>query len=85
MERIQASLLIPGNGDPIRDGVLVLDGDRISFAGPAADAPARGTCGLPLTPASRRCARSAASAPTWPALSRKACWTVNRSIRPGRS
>jgi imidazolonepropionase-like amidohydrolase len=40
MDRIQAGLLIPGNGDPIREGVVVLDGQRISFAGPAAAAPA---------------------------------------------
>src|SRR6266487_2708642 len=39
MDRIQARLLIPGNGDPIPDGVVVLDGQRISYAGPAAAAP----------------------------------------------
>jgi imidazolonepropionase-like amidohydrolase len=39
MDRIQANLLIPGTGDPIRDGVVVLDGHRISYAGPAAAAP----------------------------------------------
>src|SRR6266704_54127 len=40
MDRIQARLLIPGAGDPITDGVVVLDGSRISYAGPAAGAPA---------------------------------------------
>jgi imidazolonepropionase-like amidohydrolase len=40
MERIQARLLIPGSGDPIPDGVVVLDGSQISYAGPAAAAPA---------------------------------------------
>jgi imidazolonepropionase-like amidohydrolase len=39
MDRIQARLLIPGSGDPIPDGVVVLDGQRISYAGPAAAAP----------------------------------------------
>ena len=40
MDRIQARLLIPGAGDPVTDGVVVLDGSRISYAGPAAEAPA---------------------------------------------
>jgi imidazolonepropionase-like amidohydrolase len=39
MERITADLLIPGSGDPLRDGVVVLDGRQISYAGPAAAAP----------------------------------------------
>jgi imidazolonepropionase-like amidohydrolase len=39
MERIEADLLIPGRGDPIRDATLLLDHDRIAYAGPAADAP----------------------------------------------
>jgi imidazolonepropionase-like amidohydrolase len=39
MYRIEADLLIPGHGDPIRDGVVILDGPRISFAGPASVAP----------------------------------------------
>ena len=39
MERIAADLLIPGTGTPLRDGVVVLDGQRISYAGPAAGAP----------------------------------------------
>ncbi|MGH3190702.1 MAG: amidohydrolase family protein, partial [Streptosporangiaceae bacterium] len=39
MDRIAAELLIPGHGAPIRDGVVLLDGPRISYAGPAALAP----------------------------------------------
>jgi imidazolonepropionase-like amidohydrolase len=39
MERISAQLLIPGSGKPVRDGVVVLDSGRISYAGPAAGAP----------------------------------------------
>lgn len=39
MERIAADLLIPGQGSPIRDGVVLLDSDEISYAGPAAAAP----------------------------------------------
>jgi imidazolonepropionase-like amidohydrolase len=46
MERIEADLLIPGRGDPIRDATLILDGERIAYAGPAASAPA-----APATPA----------------------------------
>jgi imidazolonepropionase-like amidohydrolase len=40
MERIEAGLLIPGRGEPVRDGVVVVDGPVISYAGPAATAPA---------------------------------------------
>ncbi len=39
MHRIEADLLIPGRGDPVRDGVVVLDEPRISYAGPAGAAP----------------------------------------------
>jgi imidazolonepropionase-like amidohydrolase len=39
MYRIQAELLIPGHGNPVRDAVVILDGARISYAGPAAMAP----------------------------------------------
>ncbi len=39
MERITAELLVPGGGDPVPDGVVVLDGTKISYAGPAAGAP----------------------------------------------
>jgi imidazolonepropionase-like amidohydrolase len=40
MERIEAELLIPGSGEPLRDGVVVLDGPVIGYAGPASEAPA---------------------------------------------
>lgn len=39
MERIEAELLIPGRGEPVRDAVVVLDGATIGYAGPAAGAP----------------------------------------------
>ena len=39
MYRIEADLLIPGRGDPIRGGVVLLDGSLISYAGPAGVAP----------------------------------------------
>src|SRR5687767_14610946 len=39
MERIQADLLIPGRGEPVSNGCVVLDGPKIRFAGPAKDAP----------------------------------------------
>jgi imidazolonepropionase-like amidohydrolase len=42
MERIEAGLLIPGRGEPVRDGVVVWDGPTITYAGPAADAPPAG-------------------------------------------
>jgi len=40
MHRIEAELLIPGRGDPVRDGVVLFDGPLISYAGPAGLAPA---------------------------------------------
>jgi imidazolonepropionase-like amidohydrolase len=39
MERIEAELLVPGSGEPVPDGVVVLDGPIISYAGPAHEAP----------------------------------------------
>lgn len=39
MIRIQADLLIPGRGEPIADGTVVIDGSTIAYAGPASDAP----------------------------------------------
>src|SRR5260370_3915107 len=47
MHRIEADLLIPGHGGPLRDGVVVLDGSRIGYAGPAGVAPP--TPGAPVT------------------------------------
>jgi imidazolonepropionase-like amidohydrolase len=40
MERIEAELLIPGGGEPVSDGVVIVDGPVISYAGPAGQAPA---------------------------------------------
>src|SRR5215475_6581953 len=39
MHRIEAGLLIPGQGGPVSDGVVVLDGPSIGYAGPAGLAP----------------------------------------------
>jgi imidazolonepropionase-like amidohydrolase len=39
LERISAELLIPGSGEPVHDGVVVLDRGGISYAGPASGAP----------------------------------------------
>jgi len=39
MTRIEAGLLIPGRGEPVPDGVVVVDGTRIGYAGPAVNAP----------------------------------------------
>lgn len=37
--RIEAGLLIPGRGEPIDNGVIVLEGDTITYAGPGDLAP----------------------------------------------
>lgn len=37
--RVEASRLIPGRGDVIENGVVILDGTTISYAGAAAEAP----------------------------------------------
>ena len=37
--RVNADLLIPGRGDPITDGTVVIDGSTITYAGPASNAP----------------------------------------------
>jgi len=39
MQRIEADLVIPGRGEPVRDGVVVIDGEDIAYAGPSAAAP----------------------------------------------
>jgi imidazolonepropionase-like amidohydrolase len=39
MQRIEAELLISGTGEPVRDGVVVIDGAEIAYAGPAHGAP----------------------------------------------
>ena len=40
MERIEAELLIPGGGEPVSEGVVIIDNEAISYAGPASQAPA---------------------------------------------
>ena len=40
MERIEAELLIPGGGEPVSNGVVIIDNSAISYAGPASRAPA---------------------------------------------
>lgn len=42
MQRIHADLLIPGRGEPVDGGIVVMDQGHISYAGPAAGAPPRG-------------------------------------------
>lgn len=39
MHRIEADLLVPGRGEPIENGTVVLDGPTITYAGPAGSAP----------------------------------------------
>jgi len=39
MQRIDADLLIPGRGEPVKDAAVVMDGAVISYAGSAAGAP----------------------------------------------
>lgn len=39
MHRIEADVLIPGAGEPVPGGVLIIDGERITYAGPASTAP----------------------------------------------
>ncbi len=41
MQHVVAEVLIPGRGEPIEQGTVVMDGDTISFAGSSADAPPR--------------------------------------------
>jgi imidazolonepropionase-like amidohydrolase len=40
VHRIEAALMVPGRGDPVRDAVVLLDGPVIGYAGPAVGAPA---------------------------------------------
>ena len=39
MERIEADVLIPGHGDVVKNGCVILDGPSIAYAGPVEDAP----------------------------------------------
>jgi len=49
MERIEAELLIPGRGEPIQHGCVVIDHGKFLYAGPAANAPS--TSGAVITEA----------------------------------
>jgi hypothetical protein len=51
VERIEADILIPGRGEPIHDGCVVLDGPTIAYAGPTAGAPATPGAGIYRVPA----------------------------------
>ena len=51
MERIEADMLIPGRGKPIRNGCVVLDGPTITYAGPIAGAPATPSADVSRVPA----------------------------------
>jgi imidazolonepropionase-like amidohydrolase len=48
--RIEADLLVPGRGVPIRNAVVVLDGPAIQYAGPAASAPPTPSAAVVRTP-----------------------------------
>jgi imidazolonepropionase-like amidohydrolase len=50
VQRIEADLLIPGQGEPVRPGVVVLDGPAIGYAGPADGAPATPGAAVTRTP-----------------------------------
>jgi len=50
LQRIEAETMIPGRGEPTRDAVVVIDGDIISYAGPAQTAPATPTASTIHTP-----------------------------------
>jgi imidazolonepropionase-like amidohydrolase len=39
VQRIEAGVLVPGRGAPVKDGCVVLDGPAIRYAGPLAQAP----------------------------------------------
>ena len=60
VHRIEASLLIPGRGEPIVDGIVLLDGPTITFAGAAADAPVSEGAQLGLFDAARHTRLNAA-------------------------
>lgn len=49
--RIEAEVLIPGRGDPVANGTVILDGPKIAFAGPASSAPATGDAVVTEVPA----------------------------------
>ncbi|WP_353815256.1 metal-dependent hydrolase family protein [Agromyces sp. SYSU T00266] len=39
MVRIDADLMIPGDGEPVRGAAVVIDGEKVAYAGPRAGAP----------------------------------------------
>ena len=97
MERIDAGLLIPGRGEPVRDGVVVLDGPQISYAGPgggrAGDArPARAAarrpccraCGTATGTSSGGRDFDAGQVPQEPLALRAARSAARPAERPGR-
>lgn len=49
MERVEADLMVPGRGDPVRDAVVVMDGPRITYAGAAVQAPPAGPADSAVT------------------------------------
>ena len=51
MTRIDAEVLIPGRGEPIPDGCVVMEGGTITYAGPTADVPATPEAGTYHVPA----------------------------------
>ena len=51
MERIEADILIPGRGETIHDGCVVLDGPTIAYAGPTLGAPVTPGAGIYRVPA----------------------------------
>ena len=70
MERIEADLLIPGTGEPIRDGLVVWEGPTITYAGPAADAPP-----TPQAPSTRAAAVLPGCGTATGTCSARAAWT----------
>ncbi len=38
--RVDAALLVPGRGNPIDDGTVIMDGDKIAYSGPTSGVPA---------------------------------------------
>ncbi|HZU71129.1 MAG TPA: amidohydrolase family protein [Acidimicrobiales bacterium] len=51
MIRIDAEVMIPGRGDPVTDGSVVMDGNLIRYAGPTAGAPSEGVTDTVRVPA----------------------------------
>jgi imidazolonepropionase-like amidohydrolase len=51
MIRIEAERLVPGRGEVIDDGVVLLDGPTIHYAGPAADTPTTDATAVTRVPA----------------------------------